>query len=412
MLACTGERDRAETMIGTITDKHRRDQVSRAIASVRGAEPHTIPHGRARALTGVAQWVAGGTRYPRDPGDWPQTLVRHVDDPGHQRLIFGTLTAAAVGEHHARDKSRVVALADRATDIVASVPLSVRPQALVNLAWIVAGAMEWTRAEELATTALELTRDAEQHAQALWEVGLLRDEPLADEKTAGGLPTLTGSPEQRKWAQSLRTTFTERRWGTQLPTVAAAIIARSTEARWWIENRDRLDTEFDRAAGIRDDGGLPEIHGTPKLKTTAEELRVGILRELWPDELPLPVVVALARLKDAEWWVDHRDNLAAELADFAAATEWSGLPDLVGTPGQRKQATSLREDLVRTLLAPRDTSRCASGPEPAHGRGLVDQQRSRRRPFQPTRAGLRQAATPAGPHQDDPAPHPRLLAPA
>lgn len=348
MLACIGERDRAETMIGTITDKHRRDQVSRAIASIRGTEPRAIPHRRARALTGIAQWVAGGTRYPRDPGDWPQTLVRHVDDPGHQRLIFGALAAAAVGENRARGKSRAVALADHAADIVASVPLSVRPQALVSLAWIVAGAMEWTRAEKLATTALELTRDAEYHAQALWEADLLGDEPLADQETADGLPTLTGSPEQRKWAQSLRTSFTKRRWGTQLPTAAAAIIARSTEARWWIENRDRLDIEFDRAVGIREDGGLPDIQGTPKLKATAEQLRVGVIRELWPDEPPLPVLVALATLKDAEWWVDHRDNLAAELADFAAATEWLGLPDLVGTPGQRKQASSLRDGLMRT----------------------------------------------------------------
>lgn len=349
MLACIGERDRAETMIGTITDQHRRDRVSRAIASVHGAElrSHTIPRGQARALTGLARWAAGGIDHPGGPGDWPQTLVRHVDNPGHQRLIFAALAAMAIGKDRDRAKPRAVALADRAADIVAPVPVSVRPQALVDLAWIVVGAMEWTRVKELAITALELTRDAEQHAETLWEARLLRNDPLADEETTGGLPTLIGSPKQRKWAQSLRTTFTERRWGTRMPAVAAAGIARLTEAQWWIENRTRLDTEFDNAAGIQDSGsGLPEIQGTPKQKATADELRDGIIRERWPEGPPFPVAVALAELDDAEWWVDHRDHLAAELADFAAATRWSGLPDLVGLPGQRKRAASLRADLV------------------------------------------------------------------
>jgi hypothetical protein len=58
---------------------------------------------------------------------------------------------------------------------------------------------------------------------------------------------------------------------------------------------------------------LPDLCGSPQDVVQAAELRAGFVR--WIGQVPArPVLLVLTCLRDAHWWLDHRDRLFTEIA--------------------------------------------------------------------------------------------------
>jgi hypothetical protein len=348
MIAALGGTRRVEALLGLITDEFRHARVGDALAAIRSLERRSEvdPYRQARVLANLAEMVAaGGPGHGWGVSDWAEPLVRYSADRDHQVLIFAALAAGAAGG----DIGRAAALADHAEAIVAPIDdPEDQPQALVTLAWMVADAGDPVRAADLANAAEALARYTRLYFRT-WRVADLAAmaATAAGGRGADGLPTLTGTPKQRTWAQNLRGAYVAQRWGTQIPAEAMAQLARLTEAQWWINNRDNFDDALGNRTGIWNDDNLPEIVGTPKQEDWARKLRVALISEQWPDELPPRVATALARLIDARWWIDNRENLNSALAEYAAAHRISELPKITGASRYRARATTIRLELVR-----------------------------------------------------------------
>jgi hypothetical protein len=348
MIAALGGTRHVESLLGLITDEFRRARVGDALAAIRSLErrAEVHPYRQARVLANLAEVVAaGGPGHAWGASDWAEPLVRYGTDRDDQVLIFAALAAGAAGG----DAGRAAALADRAEAIVA--PISDpedQPQALVTLAWMVADAGDPARAAELANAAEALARYTRRYLRS-WRVADLAAMAAAAAGDSGAdvLPALAGTAKQREWAESLRDAYVAQRWGGQIPAEAMAQLTRLTEARWWIDNRDNLDDALGDRTGIWNDDNLPEIVGTPEQEDQARKLRVALIREQWPDDLPPRVAKALARLTDARWWIENRENLSSALAKYAAAYRISELPKITGASRYRARATDIRLKLVR-----------------------------------------------------------------
>jgi hypothetical protein len=348
MMAARGGTRRVEALLRLITDEFRRGRVEDALATIRGLERRSEvdPYREARVLASLADVVAaGGPGHAWGVSDWAEPLVRYGTEREDQVLIFAALAAGAAGG----DAGRAGALADRAEAIVA--PISdpeLQPQALVALAWMVADAGDPARAAELANAAEGLARYTKRFLRT-WRVADLAAMAAAGagERRADGLPALAGTPKQRQWAQNLRGAYVTQRWGEQVPAEAMAQLAGLTQARWWINNRDNLDDALGNQTGMWNDDNLPELVGTPKQEDWARKLRAALISEQWPGELPPRVAKTLAKLTDAQWWIENRENLSSALAEHAAAYRMSELPKITGASGYRARATEIRLKLVR-----------------------------------------------------------------
>jgi hypothetical protein len=348
MIAARGGTRRVEALLGLITDEFRRARVGDALAAIRSLDRRSEanPYREARVLANLAAVVAaGGTGHGWGVSDWAEPLVRYSADREDQVLIFGALAAGAAGG----DAGRATALAHRAEAIVAPIDdPEHQPQALVSLAWMVADAGDPARAAELANAAEALARYTRRYLKT-WRVADLAAmaAAAAGERRADGLPALAGTPKQRTWAQNLRDAYVAQRWGTQIPAEAMAQLVRLTDAQWWIDNRDNLDNALGNRTGIWNDDNLPEIVGTPKQEDWARKLRAALVSEQWPDGLPPRVAKARARLTDARWWIENRENLNSAVAEYAAAHRISELPKITGRSRYLARATEIRLELVR-----------------------------------------------------------------
>lgn len=79
-----------------------------------------------------------------------------------------------------------------------------------------------------------------------------------------------------------------------------ALLARLTDAKWWIDNRDRIGVAL---AGLT---SLPAMTGaTPQGRSKATQIRTALIAKRWGNKLPPAVAEALNRLTDADWWLDN-----------------------------------------------------------------------------------------------------------
>jgi hypothetical protein len=62
---------------------------------------------------------------------------------------------------------------------------------------------------------------------------------LSDEEL---LPELMGTPKQLDWARRVRAGHIRNRWAARIPPEARAVLIELTNAGWWLDNRDDLDT--------------------------------------------------------------------------------------------------------------------------------------------------------------------------
>jgi hypothetical protein len=348
LVAVCGDHDRADTLLGSVTDEFRHARLCDALAAIRAVGPHrdVDPYRRARALAGLADVVAaGGAGHAWGVSDRAEPLVRYDQGRDDQRLIFAALAVGAAGG----ERGRAAALADRAEAIVGPVvdPEN-QPRALVTLGWMVADAGDPARAAELADAAEALVRYTRRYLRT-WRVAELAAMTRAatGEPGADGLPELTGTPKQLTWATNLRAAYVATRWGERIPPEAMADLARLTLARWWITNRDDLDGALGSGTGLWNDDNLPQIVGSPRQEDWARKLRFTVLGTQYPDGIPPRVAAALRTLVDAKWWIEHRDDLATELAEFAEASWLAELPAITGPARERKRATRIRTELVR-----------------------------------------------------------------
>lgn len=73
---------------------------------------------------------------------------------------------------------------------------------------------------------------------------------------------------------------------------------------------------------------LPQLSGSPRQVAWAETIRLQLLAAL---HRAMPDVVArVAGVDDARWWIEHRSDTTAQIAQFAApdAGELDPLPEL------------------------------------------------------------------------------------
>ncbi|MBT2213224.1 hypothetical protein [Actinomadura sp. NEAU-AAG7] len=346
--AAAGEPDRAAALRHAVSDADRLARLDVAlgeIAAVRPRSDRADPFRRARAATMLAEAVmAGGAGHAWGAYEWAEPLARYPADPGDQKRIFAVLAAAAVGRATA---DQTAALADRADAILDAVTdQDYHPQALIALAWMMAHAGDRARATVLGEAAEALVRYGGHHS-ARPRIADLAARTRAAEHGTSGLPALIGTPKQQAWARNLRAAYVKRRWGADTPPESLAALASLTDARWWIENRDRLDEALGPGAGLWNDEALPRIIGSPKQEQWARKLRANAIAELWPDGPPTRLITALTGLTEARWWIDHRDDLRKELTEFATTVRFTELPRLTGTPQSRRRANKIRTELVR-----------------------------------------------------------------
>ena len=305
----------ADELVGLIGDVDRRSHVQSALATI-GSGLSTTLFWRVRALSSLAELVAvsGGRR---GMYHWAGPLVYSKDPADHTRM-FAALTNTT-GNY-------ATALFDRAEAIVQEIPYAEeQPSALTQLAWMIAGAGGHGQAERLAAAVEALTLMNRQS----WTLAALMPAEVGD-----ALPDLTGTSKQCRWAESLRAAFIKRRWGTTPPPDARILLTQLVGSRWWIDNKDRLEDAFAEEANPKDD--LIALTGTPKQREWAGRLRTSLIQRHWPHERPNEVLMALAEVTTAQWWIEHRDDLdkafIAEVESHRAVADWyqrlPALPDV------------------------------------------------------------------------------------
>jgi hypothetical protein len=72
-----------------------------------------------------------------------------------------------------------------------------------------------------------------------------------DREMEPALPDMAGSAKQRVWARELRYRFVTDRWRSQIPPSVRERLVHLTDARWWIDNREDLDTAMADEAEAR-----------------------------------------------------------------------------------------------------------------------------------------------------------------
>ncbi|MFG2794039.1 hypothetical protein [Streptomyces sp. NPDC048419] len=76
------------------------------------------------------------------------------------------------------------------------------------------------------------------------------------------------------------------------------LLSRLTGAKWWIDNRDRLDAALAALTPLPAMAG-----GTERTRRKATRIRDKLVGTRWGHRIPPGVKAALDRLTDAEWWV-------------------------------------------------------------------------------------------------------------
>jgi hypothetical protein len=79
-----------------------------------------------------------------------------------------------------------------------------------------------------------------------------------------------------------------------------ALLSRLTGAKWWIDNRDRLNTALAELNPLP-----PMTGGTERTRRKATRIRAELVGTRWGNRIPPGVREALNRLTDAEWWVGN-----------------------------------------------------------------------------------------------------------
>ncbi|SEG81826.1 hypothetical protein SAMN05216223_11323 [Actinacidiphila yanglinensis] len=126
---------------------------------------------------------------------------------------------------------------------------------------------------------------------------------MTERQRSTALPPISGgSPRQVSWASDIRERYVRARWGGRGTGAAddatRAVLARLTSARWWIDNRDRID------AALAERNPLPAMTGgTEQARRAATRIRAELVGKRWGNAIPPGVLDALRRLTDAEWWV-------------------------------------------------------------------------------------------------------------
>jgi hypothetical protein len=131
----------------------------------------------------------------------------------------------------------------------------------------------------------------------------------AEDAGAGSLPELTGTDKQVAWAERIRKSFVASLSAADKQRLMPEII--ETElASWWIDHRDNIAASFAKEA--KSTLALPAIQGSEKQVAWAERVRAQFVATLSADDEEV-LGETIARLDQARFWIDHRDDVRAAL---------------------------------------------------------------------------------------------------
>lgn len=281
----------------------------------------------------LAAGAAGGEDNGRAAAlaDRAEAIVAPIPDPEHQPQALVTL-AWMVAD--AGDPTRAAELAHAAEALTRYTRRYLRTWRVVDLAAIAKSAAGEGRAaalpeltgtpkqrkwaQDLRTTFVarrwgaqipaEARASLARLTEAQWWINNRNDLDGALGNQAGiwnddNLPEIAGTPKQEGWARKLRARLIGKQWPDGMPPRVAAALADLTDARWWIDNREKLDMVLVEFAETFRTSELSEIAGAPRQRKRATDIRAKLVHRRWGNKIPPGVREILNRLTDAEWWI-------------------------------------------------------------------------------------------------------------